>query len=174
MFNLYPKINYKVNDYDLIRGIDVSYTAKIKDFIKNSKGIKYYPYIVKDGERPDSVSMNFYKTPNYDWIILLLNDMYSVYDDWPKDSRTFDRYIVEKYGSISNANSNVKYYLDAKGNIIDQTTYNNLASSQRNLQTDYDYEFNENFVKSRIKLADSLVVNRIVSELNNLTITPIV
>lgn len=174
MFNFYPKINYKVNDYDLIRGIDISYTAKIKDYLKTYRGIKYYPYIVKDGERPDTVSMKFYKTPNYDWLILLMNDMYSVYDDWPKDSATFDRFIIEKYGSISNANSNVKYYLDAKGNIIDLTTYNSLASSQRSIQSDYDYEFNQNFIKSRIKVADSLIVNRIQSELSNLTIAPLV
>lgn len=173
MFNLYPKINFKVNDYDSIRAIDLSYTAKIRDYLKTFRGIKYTPYIVKNGERPDNVSMRFYGTPNYDWIILLMNDMYSVYDDWPKDDLTFQNYIIEKYGSISAANSTIKYYLDANGNVIDQTTYNSLAASQRSTRTDYEHEFNQNIAKSRIKLADAAIVNRIQSEMTNLNVSPL-
>lgn len=173
MFNLYPKINFKVNDFDSFRAIDLSYTTKVRDFIKNYRGIRYFPYVIRDGDRPDNVSMKVYGTPNFDWLIMLVNDMYSIYDDWPKDDATFQRYIIEKYGSISAANSTIKNYLDAKGNIIDLTTYNSLPSSQRSTQTQYEYEFAENIIKSTIKLVNDTIAYQIQSEMTNLNLTPL-
>lgn len=174
MFNLYPKVNFKVNDYDYVRAIDLSYTVKIADQLKTYRGINYLPYTVQNGERPDTVSTKFFNTPNFDWLVLLLNNMHSVYDDWPKDSLTLENYIVQKYGSISNASSTVKYYYDADGDVIDQTTYNALPASQRSLETILDYENKINLQKSRIRLVSESVANKIYVDLTNLNLVPVV
>jgi hypothetical protein len=174
MFNLYPKINFKVNDYDIVRAIDLSFTFKVGEQLKSYKGISYYSYTIQDGERPDSVSTKFYNTPNFDWIILLVNNMYNVYEDWPKDTLTLERYIIEKYGSISNANTTVKYYYDADGDIIDSRTYNALPASQRSLETALQYENRINILKSRIRIAPINVANKIFNDLNNLSLVPVV
>lgn len=174
MFNLYPKVNFRVNDYDIVRAVDLSFAFKVGEQLKSYKGISYYSYTIQDGERPDSVSTKFYNTPNFDWIILLVNNMYNIYEDWPKDTLTLEKYIIEKYGSISNASTTVKYYYDADGDIIDSTTYNALPASQRSFETALQYENRINILKSRIRVAPINVANKIFNDLNNLSLVPIV
>ena len=78
LFTLYPKINYDINSFDQVRAIDIQASFKIRDYIKNYRGITYQPYVVQDGERPDNVSFKLYGNSRYDWLILLVNDMYSI------------------------------------------------------------------------------------------------
>ena len=128
----------------------------------------YYPYRVKEGERPDIVSFNTYGTVAYAYLILLINDIVDPLFDWPLPSRQFENYIIEQYGSVSAAQSTNKYYYQivraevARTGvservpeykiIVDQTTYNSLDSSVRSAQNVYDYEVEQNDNKREIKL----------------------
>lgn len=173
IFNYYPKISYKIDSIDSLKAIDITTSIKMKEFIKNYRGISYTPYVIKDGERPDTVSSNVYGTPTYDWIILLANDIYDIYDDWPKDSETLSNYIVEKYGSMSSALSTVKYYYDSKGNIVDYTTWSNLSASDRTSETQYQYEIRTNINKSKIRLIKSIFIPSIDNALKSIVTKPI-
>jgi hypothetical protein len=168
LFTLYPKINYDINSFDQVRAIDIQASFKIRDYIKNYRGIAYQPYVVQDGERPDNVSFKLYGNSRYDWLILLVNDMYSIYDDWPRQSQELERYIIEKYGSISNASSTVKYYYDANKNIIDLTTYNSLPAANRSFESVLAWEQRMNDRKRIIKVVPGITINQLQSELNNL------
>ena len=128
----------------------------------------YYPYYVREGERPDIVSFNTYGTVAYSYLILLINNIVDPLFDWPLPSRQFENYIIEQYGSVSAAQSTNKYYYQvvraevAKTGIservpeykiiVDQTTYNSLDSSVRSAQNVYDYEVEQNDNKREIKL----------------------
>ena len=128
----------------------------------------YYPYYVREGERPDIVSFNTYGTVAYSYLILLVNDIVDPLFDWPLPSRQFENYIIEQYGSVSAAQSTNEYYYQvvraevAKTGIservpeykiiVDQTTYNSLDSSVRSAQNVYDYEVEQNDNKREIKL----------------------
>ena len=128
----------------------------------------YYPYYVREGERPDIVSFNTYGTVAYSYLILLVNDIVDPLFDWPLPSRQFENYIIEQYGSVSAAQSTNKYYYQvvraevAKTGIservpeykiiVDQTTYNSLDSSVRSAQNVYDYEVEQNDNKREIKI----------------------
>lgn len=173
LFSLYPKVNHSINEYDKLRVIDITTSLKIKNFFKEYAGISYTPYLVQDGERPDNVSQRFYQDPSYDWIIMLVNDKYSIYDDWPKDQETFKRYIIEKYGSISVASSTVKYYYDADRDIIDATTYSTLPPSQRSLESAFEYEKRINLNKSILKIVSPTNIGGVHSGLKSLLIQPI-
>ena len=128
----------------------------------------YYPYYVREGERPDIVSFNTYGTVAYSYLILLVNDIVDPLFDWPLPSRQFENYIIEQYGSVSSAQSTNKYYYQiiraevARTGvservpeykiIVDQTTYNSLDASVRSAQNVYDYEVEQNDNKREIKL----------------------
>ena len=128
----------------------------------------YYPYYVREGERPDIVSFNTYGTVAYSYLILLINNIVDPLFDWPLPSRQFENYIIEQYGSVSAAQSTNKYYYQivraevARTGvservpeykiIVDQTTYNALDSSVRSAQNVYDYEVEQNDNKREIKL----------------------
>jgi hypothetical protein len=174
IYTFYPKVSYKIDDYDSLRAIDITSSLKIKDYLKSYRGIGFTPYIVRDGERPDYVSYALYGNPDYDWIIMLVNDIHSLYDDWPRNSVDLQAYIIEKYGSLASAMSTVKYYYDSKGNIIDLTTYNNLSVSARASETEYEYELRKNSNKSKIKVISRSLITSITSDLNSITMKPVV
>ena len=128
----------------------------------------YYPYYVREGERPDIVSFNTYGTVAYSYLILLVNDIVDPLFDWPLPSRQFENYIIEQYGSVSAAQSTNKYYyqivraevartgvserIPEYKVIVDQTTYNSLDASVRSAQNVYDWEVEQNDNKREIKL----------------------
>ena len=128
----------------------------------------YYPYRVREGERPDIVSHQKYGTVAYSYLILLLNDIVDPLFDWPLHTRQFENYIIEKYGSISTAQTTNKYYYQIVRSevartgtservpevkiIVDLTTYNTLDASVRSSQTVYDWEDELNDNKRDIKL----------------------
>ena len=163
IYTYFPKINYKIDEYDSLRAIDITSAIKIKDYLKSYRGILFTPYIVKNGDRD----------PNYDWIILIANDMYSVYDDWPRNSFDLDTFIIEKYGSIASALSTVKYYYNSSLDIIDETTYTNLASTARRSETQYEYELRVNSNKSKIKVVKRSLITAITSDLNTISKRPV-
>lgn len=170
IYNLYPRVDYKISDYDSLRAIDITTSIKIKSFIKQYRGIASQPYVVKDGERPDQISYRFYGTPDYDWLVLLANDMYSVYDDWPKSTITLENYIAEKYGSVGASQISYKYY-NTYGDEIDLTSYNSLSESLRARESLYEYELRKNLNKSKIKIIRPELISVIDSALKaNVTV----
>ena len=173
IYTYFPKINYKVDEYDSLRAIDITSAIKIKEYLKSYRGILYTPYIVKNGDRPDIVSNKLYADPSSDWILLIANDMYSVYDDWPRNSVDLDAFIIEKYGSLSSAMSTVKYYYNSSLDIIDETTYNNLASTARRSETQYEYELRVNSNKAKIKVVKRSLITAITSDLNTIAKRPV-
>jgi hypothetical protein len=173
IFQFYPKVAYKVDNIDYIKAIDITTSIKIKDFFKTYRGISFTPYAVKDGERPDYVSFKAYGTPMYDWIVLLVNDIYNIYDDWPKNTQTLNSYIEEKYGSIASAISTVQYYYNLNNDIIDQTTWQSLPTSQRKSETQYEYEFRRNINKSKIKIVKRGMINAVDMSLKSIISKPV-
>jgi len=173
IFQYYPKVAYKVDNVDYIKAIDITTSIKIKDFFKTYRGISFTPYVVKDGERPDYVSYKFYGTPMYDWVILLSNDIYNIYDDWPKNTTTLNSYIEEKYGTIASALGTIKYYYNSNNDIIDGTTWTSLPTNQRKSESQYEYEVRRNINKSRIKLVKKELVNAVDMGLKSIITKPV-
>lgn len=110
-----------------------------------------YDYQVQDGERPDTVSVNLYGTPNYTWIVLLLNNIFSLFD-WPLTGDEFNAYIAERYTSITNAKT-LLLYQTFDGYFVDVTTWTALPVSKRlPAITVYDHELDLNEAKRRIRV----------------------
>lgn len=174
IFTYYPKIAYKIDDYNYLKAIDINVVSKVKDYITQYRSIGYTPYVVQDGESPDYISYRFYNNPGYDWIIMLTNNVHSIYDDWPKNSETFKEYITYKYGSLQNAMSTTKHYYDATGNIIDVIEYTSLATANRSAETVYEYELRLNVNKSKIKILNPNMISTLESGLRSVLSKPIV
>jgi len=154
MFNLYPRINYKVDSYDTIKCIDINVSAKIKDAFAKYNSTSTRPYRIIDGEPPDMVSYKFYGTPKYAHIIMMTNNIYSLYDDWPKTTIAFKKYIIEKYGSIYNAVNTDLYFYTGEKLIISQESYLELTDTKKYKETALEYEQRRNSEKSRINILE--------------------
>lgn len=71
---------------------------KLRDGILQT-ALGFESYSIQNNERPDQVADKFYNDPEYDWVILLCNNITNIYDDWPLEEGELFRYIMRKYGS---------------------------------------------------------------------------
>ena len=169
-FRNIPNVQYDINgtEPNRFRAVtNIMQRVKFKSSVIENI-TDYYPYYVKEGERPDIVSFQKYGTVAYSYLILLLNNIVDPLFDWPLPSRQFENYIIEQYGSIATAQSTNKYYyqiirpevvrtgiserVPEYKIIVDQTTYNSLDSSVRSAQNVYDWEVEQNDNKRNINV----------------------
>lgn len=72
--------------------------AKIReDFSSVATAFEYYS--ITEDERPEQIAERFYGDPELDWVILLTNNILNVNDEWPLSLDSFNKYMVDKYGS---------------------------------------------------------------------------
>jgi hypothetical protein len=83
--------------------------VRLKDELRKQL-YQYYLYTVKEGQRPDNISEEYYKRAFYSWLIFFANDSINPLLEWHKDQATLDNYIASKYGSIDEALTKTAYY----------------------------------------------------------------
>ena len=129
-FSKFPVVAYN-NTY----AVDLLKRVRAKEEFKK-EALSYYSYLVKPGERPDTISGAFYGDPFYTWIIYLLNNYTDPLFEWYKDQVTLDNYIIGKYGSLDNAVSKTAYYrVNRSKPKITKAAYNALTTAQKKYWT---------------------------------------
>ena len=142
----------------------------------------YYDYEVKDEERPDIIAEKYYNDSRLDWVLLFFNQIVDPYFEWPLSQRNFEKFIRQKYGSISVAQSTIERYErriyaesqhnDGLGNIItvparfvtvDKSTHDSLDLVDRKIIYKYDHEENKNEAKRNIKILDKDFIPELVT-----------
>ena len=108
----FPNISYDINkngysNYDIITDITFRFSF-IREVLNNTTA--YYEYTIKEDETPEILADRIYKDPQAYWIILYANNIYDPQYDWPMNSEVFEKYIISKYGSITNAKSQIHHY----------------------------------------------------------------
>ena len=136
-----------------------------------------YDYVVGDGERPDTVALKLYGDVQYTWIVLLLNNILSLYD-WPLTNAEFEQYLIGKYGSLRSSQeqgtrtaaawSAAQFYYTIEGDRVDATTYAGLGARQGTTNTPYTQEVDDNESKRNIKVVNIQYLPQIVDALKTL------
>lgn len=103
-FNKLPTISY--NGYDVK---NILAKGQLSKKTKSSYSL-FYPYSMKDDDRIDQVSENYYDDPGYTWLIWFANETIDPYYDLPLADTDLASYISSKYGSIEAAARKIKYY----------------------------------------------------------------
>ena len=181
-FHAFPTLPYDTdgtmpNKYQTVRNI--MNRTKIKNTVKDDLAA-YYPYIIKEGERPDILSYNYYGTIAYAYLILLFNDIIDPQFDWPLNSVDFENYMISKYGTIATAKEETKFYYqiiraevpkteirerqEEVKFIIDETSYNALAEASRKKISSYDYEVQLNDNKRYIRVISKELIADVDSQ----------
>ena len=57
-------------------------------------------YKIVGDQRPDNVADDVYGDPNFDWVVMLSNNVMNLETDWPWSQQAFDKYLLAKYGSF--------------------------------------------------------------------------
>ena len=186
-FSVHPKVMYDYSGRgNYQESIDITSRLRIIDLVKNS-AIVLYEYSVQDGERPDIIAHKYYDDETLDWLVLLANETHDPYFQWPMSTLDFERYIVQKYGSVSSAQGRVDSYIwilneasthstndgetivvPERTLVVDRSTYLSLSSSERRVLSAYDREVKDNDARRNIVLVDKAFVPTIKKTLRKM------
>jgi len=178
-FRNLPRVGYDINGTGKDSFLNVTNIMKRVKFKSSvlEDITNYYPYFVKEGERPDIIAHAQYGNIGYAYLILLVNDIYDPNFDWPLSSQIFEKFIINKYGSVTIAISGVKNYFQIiRAEVartgtservpevkfaVDETTFNALGTGDRSTLSNYDHEVELNEVKREIRLINPAFVQDI-------------
>ena len=178
-FTNLPKVGYDINGTGKDSFLSVTNIMKSVRFKPSvlEDITDYYPYFVKEGERPDIIAHAQYGNIGYAYLIMLVNDIYDPNFDWPLSSQIFEKFIINKYGSVTTAISGVKHYyqivraevartgtserIPEVKFVVDETTYDALDSGDRTTLSNYDYEVELNDAKREIRLINPAFIRDI-------------
>lgn len=97
------------NQFVLVKDITANVRFKT-EFIKSLQ--IYEPYKMKDGETIEIVAEKLYGSPEYHWILMILNDRYDYIEDFPLDGVRLEEMIDAKY---KNRKNDTRYYVNKDG-----------------------------------------------------------
>jgi hypothetical protein len=139
--------------------------AKIKN-VEAVIGSRYFdPYVINDGERPETIAEAYYGSTSYFWIILFANNIKNIYEEWPKSTESFNKYIISKYRSIEYAQLTTHHFEDSNGNFILQAEWDGTESNKINV---YDWELHVNDSRRLINLIKPEYKDQISREFQNI------
>ena len=190
---LYPNFVDETGNVNLILK---NITTRIvrRESLIDDKSI-FYKYVIREGEDIESISNSLYKTPLYYWTIMIINNKFDRFYDFPLQYGEFEDYIADKYGSISGAQTTYKYYIRESyerfsDDIVEDKNYflevpvNNYLYTNISSQTsravsengrlmkysksNYEIEFEDNEAKRNILVCDSRYIGIFVDTFRSL------
>lgn len=141
-FYAYPKIEYSNN-----QATNIMIRGKVRDAVLKNSSL-YYKYRIDDLMKPEIISHKYYGSPNYVWAIYYANNIIHPQLDWPLTQREFDKYIIEKYGSLERAqlkyssggklnHDSIHHYTLNNNHIIDKQTFTLVSTVLSRYKTYY-------------------------------------
>lgn len=117
-------------------------------------------YDIRDGETPEIIADKYYGSPEYHWVIVLVNNITSWYD-WPLDSVAYNKYLQDKYDNID-----AVHHYEVNQTSGDTTIKLEVSSdtSGATAVTNREYEDRLQDEKRQIRLLDVGYLNLFVEE----------
>ena len=174
-FKYFPKIYYDVrgvkNDtqFDAVTNIMARVVIKanswkqsdenLNEFIEAASGFE--KYVIKDGDRPDTVADQFYGDSELHWVVLYANgaSMQQPWYDWPMTQYDLTKFVAKKYGS---GNLNATNHYAADGFQVDSD------AAGATIVTNFGHEQTLNDAKRPIRVIESKYVSLVVDEFKSL------
>jgi len=180
-FRYFPTVEYDLlkNDKKVVV-TNILLRFKLAEVLQQKSAV-YYDYVVKETDTPDAIAYKYYGDETLDWLLFLINDITDPLYDWPLNPRSFEEFIVDKYGSISSALGTVHHYekiiqaakiyqgepLAERVIRVDETTYNTLNEDERRSVSNYDYELELNEEKRQIKILDKKYLTGVLNQVRS-------
>ena len=193
-FRNLPDIDYVNRTKD---GQFISNYTQVKNFFKRGKLREdifqdlttFQKYDIKGDDRPDNVANEVYGDARLDWVVLLSNNIVNLNNEWPLTQRSFETYILDKYGSQEKLHERHHYesneVKDAQGVVLfprgvkvsvaqsisyhehmtdESKTVNPISRAITNLQ----YEEDVNNKKRRIFLLKPMYLNVVYDDIEEM------
>ena len=107
-FNKFPKLLYtKDLNTSLVTNLLLRVDT-IKDKLDNMA--LFYTYDIQEGDTPELIASKYYNDAELHWVVLMFNNIYDPFYDWPMHYQQFQSYIVDKYGDVATAMATHHHY----------------------------------------------------------------
>jgi len=156
-FENFPSTYFRVDDSTLVVVTDFLRAIKIDPVLKDNS-LMYDVYEIKDNETPEMISHKFYKSTQYHWVIMLVNEKFDPYRDFPKSDEILIEFAKTQYTNIND----VHHYEDANMNWVDNINTTGIPIT--NLE--YVRELNE--ATRPIKILKRELLSEFVQQYKNL------
>ena len=167
-FNFFPTIDYvNVGQSNSKTVTNILKRAAIREVVKDNLAI-YTKYIIRSGETPESVAFNVYGDAELHWVILLTNDIYDRYHQWPMNVNQFLSYVNEKY-----TNPNATHHYEISQSSGDTSVKIDIGSDNTDYPsataiTNFEYEESRQDALRQIRLLNVAQVNKVVNDFSRL------
>lgn len=167
-FNFFPTVDYvNVGQSNSKTVTNILKRAAIREVIKDNLAI-YTKYIIKSGETPESIAFNVYGDAELHWVILLTNDIYDRYHQWPMNVNQFLSYVNEKY-----TNPNATHHYEISQSSGDTSVKIDIGSDNTDYPsataiTNFEYEESRQDALRQIRLLNVAQVNKVVNDFSRL------
>lgn len=167
-FNFFPTIDYvNVGQSNSKTVTNILKRAAIREVVKDNLAI-YTKYIIRSGETPESVAFNVYGDAELHWVILLTNDIYDRYHQWPMNVNQFLAYVNEKY-----TNPNATHHYEISQSSGDTSVKIDIGSDNTGYPsataiTNFEYEESRQDALRQIRLLNVAQVNKVVNDFSRL------
>lgn len=166
LFDSFDRVTYKGRELtNILRRITV-----IKGIL--DKINVYYDYVIKEGERADTIAYDYYGDSTYTWLVYVCNNIYDPYYQWPLTHNQMFAYLTRKYGNYYQTQIDIKHYVNPnKSYTVSEETILSWTPEQRigwSAQTVYEWEMEMNEKKRQIKLISNRYLDQIRREIDEL------
>lgn len=107
LYNFFSKLGAINYNNEIVTNIVTN--IRLREKITNLN-VTFYPYVIKEDERPDNIAYHYYEDERYAWIVLLSNYIIDPYYQWPLSVNNFNKFITKKYGSIEESKRRIYFY----------------------------------------------------------------
>lgn len=156
----FPIISYNGNQVNNIL-VKIAFDKVLKQ-----NAVVFYPYVLSEGERPDIIASEYYGDSRYSWLVYLSNNFIDPYYDWPLPANDFKQFIINKYGSVDEAQTRIAFWRNnwyTDDSIVSPSYYESLPSYAKKYWTPVDND-NSNLTGYSRKKSDLVVeTNKIIS-----------
>lgn len=166
-FNKIPKIAYLLNpasaqeQNQFVVLTDITRNVRFKSEVIDNI-VLYDYYILRDTETIEQLSEKLYGTPQYHWVLMMLNGIYDYRSDLPMSQTIFEAYIKEKYGSIAAAKSLIAFYTNSLGHAVDFDYVDPIDGTIAKPVSAYDTEEILNEGKRKIKVISPELMSLVI------------
>lgn len=133
-FDKFPTTYFSLSDKTNIIVTDFLRAVKLDPVLKTNS-LMYDVYEAQDGDTAEIISYKFYNSTQYHWVIMLLNEKFDPYRDFPKRDDVLVAYAEKTYDNIDA----IHHYEDEHGNWVDN--FNSVGIPITNIE--YVREQNE-------------------------------
>lgn len=175
-FQSYPKISYvfNINGIDQLRIIkDIVLNVRFRQKILDNVAL-FDEYVIQDGLSPELISEKLYGTPLHHWTIMLVNERFDRFEDFPVSDETLASYTVKKYRTSDvQLDEDILYAPKILyGQVLYRGDFTGLDCDEgtpfSHRVTNLEYETTENEKKRRIRVINPQIITQVTEEIYSL------